>query len=96
MIPNKVFQGLACGRPVITSRSPAYPTELLDSPTGGVTWTAPGDAQELAERLAFLASDYRRLALRAQDARSLYDRFFAEDVICGALREALACLGPWA
>lgn len=46
VIPNKVFQILACGRNLITRDSPAI-RELIDDSTPGVKLVPPGDAQAL-------------------------------------------------
>ena len=41
VIPNKVYQAIACGRPVVTMRSDAYPKELFLSTTSGFHWVEP-------------------------------------------------------
>ncbi|MCK4236884.1 MAG: glycosyltransferase, partial [Candidatus Krumholzibacteria bacterium] len=63
VIPNKVYQALAVGRPVITSDNPAI-RELFRSGDHLLT-VPPADARALAESLKFLESDpglSRRLA----------------------------------
>lgn len=49
VIPNKIFQALACRKPVITRDSPAI-RELL-SPSDAVWLIPPGDAQALANAI---------------------------------------------
>jgi glycosyltransferase involved in cell wall biosynthesis len=46
VIPNKVFQILSCGRPLVTRDSPAM-RELLAADTPGVRLVAPGDPDAL-------------------------------------------------
>ena len=51
VIPNKVYQSLACDRPVITMAAQAYPEELR-SQNGGVLWAAAGDPASIAKALS--------------------------------------------
>lgn len=63
VIPNKVFQALACGTPVITSDTPAARELLQDGESALLV--PPGDAEALAAALRRLAGDTaltRRLA----------------------------------
>lgn len=57
VIPNKVFQILAVGRPLITSDSPAM-RELVQ-PGKAIRLTRPGDPASLAKALVALAQDSR-------------------------------------
>lgn len=50
VIPNKVFQIIACGSPLVTRDSPAI-RELLDDNPPCVRLVAPGDAQALADTI---------------------------------------------
>jgi glycosyltransferase involved in cell wall biosynthesis len=54
VIPNKVFQVLACGKPVITRDSPAI-RELLTPEMPGVMLVAAGNAQALAAAVKTLS-----------------------------------------
>ena len=90
VIPNKVFQALACGRPVITRASPAYPAELEDS--SGIAFIAPDDPQALAATVADWARTPDRLAERSETAAAAYRRHFAADALRERLREALSRL----
>lgn len=58
VIPNKIFQILACGLPLITRDSPAV-RDLFDSPRTGVALVSAGSAIELAEAVRSLAGPAR-------------------------------------
>jgi glycosyltransferase involved in cell wall biosynthesis len=79
VIPNKVFDALAVGRPVITGDTPAV-REVLTH--GEHAWLCPpGDPEALAEALLTLRSDQdacRRLAARGHE---LFVRRFSIDAL---------------
>lgn len=58
VIPNKVFQILACGKPVITRDSPAI-RELLAPDAPGVYLVPPEDPEALAEAVSRLSARHR-------------------------------------
>ncbi|MDH5526223.1 MAG: glycosyltransferase [Nitrospirota bacterium] len=89
VIPNKVYQSLACGRPVITRHSAAYPEPLLDG-TGGMAFVPPGDPKALARAVAEWAAQPDRLAEMGVAARATYDRYFSNRAVGDALAEVLA------
>ncbi len=60
VVPNKVFDGLAMGRPVITADSPALREWF--TPGDHVVAIPPGDPEALASALQSLASDPARIA----------------------------------
>ena len=91
VIPNKVFQALASGRPVVTRVSEAYPAAARQSEA--IAWVPPGDPRALADAVAAWASDPARFAARNQAARSLYETCFAAPVIRAQLAAALDGLG---
>ena len=74
VIPNKVFQALACGVPVITADTPAARELLVDGESAELV--PPGDASALADAVRRIAQDpvlAQRLAdggLRAYRARA--------------------------
>lgn len=88
VIPNKVFQALACGRPLLTREGVGYPPELQSE--SGIIWLPPGDAQALAQVVADLAGHAELLSLLGQQARQSYERFFSAQTIAAELGAALA------
>lgn len=81
VIPNKVFQSLACGRPVITRTSGAYPETVTNGRDSGLIWVRPGDAHALADRVANLASAPEQLHQLGNDAVATSQREFSSDVL---------------
>lgn len=87
VIPNKVFQALACGTPVITADTPAA-RELLE-PEASALLVPPGDPEALAAAARRLAAD-EALARRIGSAgRAAYDRHASEAVLGRRWRELL-------
>lgn len=94
VIPNKVFQALACARPLVTCRAPSYPDELLAAANGGITWVQAADPAALAAAVAALAAQPERLTGIGLAARASYEKSFSSDMIREQLRTALAALPP--
>lgn len=92
VIPNKVFQALACGKPLITCRAPSYPGDLASSLSSGVRWVRAGDSRDLAEAVTQLALESSRLQELGQAARVSYEKYFDGRAIHDQLKEALAAL----
>jgi glycosyltransferase involved in cell wall biosynthesis len=92
VIPNKVFQSLACGKPVITRRSPAFPPALLESDTAGIAWVEPGSPEALCRAVAAMAEGADRLAEMEKRSRETYEKHFTMDIVRGSLNQALAGL----
>ncbi len=90
VIPNKVYQALACGRPVITRVGPAYPPALEAS--DGIAFIPPEDPRALASAVSDWTKAADRLAARCQAAAATYRQHFANDAIQARLREALSWL----
>jgi glycosyltransferase involved in cell wall biosynthesis len=91
VIPNKVYQALACGRPVITRHSDAYP-EDLDRPDSGVALVPPGNAAALAKAVSDWASARDRLPDLSASAIASYGCHFSNAIVRERLRDALARL----
>jgi len=87
VIPNKVYQALACGRPVVTRASNAYPEE-----TTGLLQIPAGNPQALAEVMERLYKGRENLAERGAAARQYYEQHFSTRKVEDSLRSVLASL----
>jgi glycosyltransferase involved in cell wall biosynthesis len=81
VIPNKAFQALACGTPLVTGDTPAA-RELL-VPDESALIVPPGDPEALAAALRRLASD-DELALRLSEGGLAAYRAAASEEVLGA------------
>ncbi len=88
VIPNKVYQALACGRTVVSRAAPVYPDDLMTS-QGGLLWVPPGDPEALAERLRHLAHRRADLPAHHQQAHAIYTAHFSQARVVAALGAAL-------
>jgi glycosyltransferase involved in cell wall biosynthesis len=86
VIPNKVFQALACGAPVITADTPAARELLLDGESALLV--PPGDPDALVSALRSLAGDPALAQTIAQGGLTAY-RERASEAILGARWRAL-------
>lgn len=94
VIPNKVFQSLACGRPVVTRSSGAYPAALTAADSSGLVWTKAGDARSLADQIANLAAVPERLHELGAAAEATSRHCFSGSVLREQLSGALDGLIP--
>ena len=85
VIPNKVYQALACGRVVITRESTAYPAPKSE----GLVEIPAGDAHALAENVKRLALAPNRLEARGAAARTYYEQHFSLQTIHSQLEAVL-------
>jgi len=88
VIPNKVSQGLAAGRCVVTGDTEAA-RELL-TPGGDAVLVRPGDADALADALRVLASDAQTRQRIAGAGRALARRALTPEAVA---RQLLVALG---
>lgn len=79
VIPNKVFQILAVGRPLVTMDSPAI-REIV-GPGDAVRLVRPGDANALADAIAALAADLRSDEGHRRISTALHDLPLADAAI---------------
>ena len=86
VVPNKVFDALACGRPVVTADSDGAREWLQDGETALLT--PAGDAAALAAALRRLL-DARERARLGEAALGLYRRAFTPAAVAGELLAAL-------
>jgi glycosyltransferase involved in cell wall biosynthesis len=88
VIPNKVFQALACGKPVVTCSAPTYPTQFSKA-EAGIIFVAPGRPDELANAVGRLAIDPAKLQHHGRTSRALYEQNFSFAQIAQQLARAL-------
>jgi glycosyltransferase involved in cell wall biosynthesis len=87
VIPNKAFQALACGTPLVTADTPAARELLVDSESA--LFVPPGDPQALAAALQRLADD-RELARKiGEGGRAAFEEHASEDVLGRRWRSVL-------
>lgn len=89
VIPNKVFQALACGRPVVTRDAYAYPEQLRLQAVSGLLWVSAGNAVELARAVEKLARGSSCISDLSVQAKSTYRRYFSSAIIKRQLQSCL-------
>lgn len=92
VIPNKVFQGTACARPIVTAGAPAI-APFATGTQSGIRLVVPGDALALASALAQLASAPALLPDTGAQARATFEKYFSAATIRQRLVNALAGIG---
>ncbi len=86
VVPNKVYDGLACGRPVVTADTTGAREWLHDGETALLT--PAGDGAALAGALRTLLGDAERTRL-AEAGLALYRRAFTPAAVAAGLLAAL-------
>ena len=79
MIPNKAFQALACGAPLVTADTPAARELLADGESALLV--PPGDAQAVADAVRRLAADEELARRIGAGGRATYERSADEAVL---------------
>jgi len=87
VIPNKIFQSMAVGRPVITRHARAYRDTLDGSPVIG--WVPPGDPAALTALVRQWSMNVSGLEQRGRETRKLFLSFFGRDKTKARLMETL-------
>jgi glycosyltransferase involved in cell wall biosynthesis len=87
VIPNKAFQALACGAPLVTADTPAARELLADGESALLV--PPGDATALAEAVARLAESPELARRIAGGGRAAYRARASEDVLGARWRRLL-------
>jgi len=90
VIPNKAFQALACGTPLVTADTPAA-RELLTDGENAVL-VPPADATALAAAIRRLAGDPALARRLAGAGRATYEARASEEVLGAQWRELLESL----
>jgi len=79
VIPNKAFQALACGTPLVTADTPAARELLVDGESALLV--PPADPDALARALRRLAQDPELAKRLSQGGRAAYEAHASEDVL---------------
>ena len=79
VIPNKAFQAIACGAPLITADTPAASELLVDGESALLV--PPGDGGALATAIRSLAEDAELARRIAAGGRAAYERSSSEAVL---------------
>ena len=85
VIPNKAFQALACGAPLVTADTPGARELLVDRESALLA--PPGDAEALAAALRELAGDPELAQRLSVGGRAAYEAQASEEVLGRRWRE---------
>lgn len=90
VIPNKVFQALACGTPVVTADTPAARELLVDGESAVLV--PPGDPDALAAAVRTLAMETELARRVAEGGLAAYRARASEEILGARWRELLESL----
>jgi glycosyltransferase involved in cell wall biosynthesis len=79
VIPNKAFQAIACGAPLVTTNTPAARELLVDGESALLV--EPGDPGALAAAVRRLAADRELAGRLSRGGRRAYEAHASEDVL---------------
>jgi glycosyltransferase involved in cell wall biosynthesis len=85
VIPNKAFQALACGTPLVTADTPGARELLVDGESALLV--PPGDPQALASALRRLTGDQTLAQRLSAGGRAAYEAHASEEVLGRRWRE---------
>ncbi|HEV2711899.1 MAG TPA: glycosyltransferase family 4 protein [Gaiellaceae bacterium] len=89
--PNKFFDSLAAGKPVVVNLG-GWLRGLVEEHDAGV-WVSPGNAEALAGALSALAANPSGVEQMGRNARSLAEREFGRDEMAERLAQTLEEVG---
>ncbi|MGD9871952.1 MAG: glycosyltransferase [Thauera sp.] len=89
VIPNKVYQGLAIGRAVITAATPAFLPDLRANEGHGLLWAKPGDPGSICDAVLRLHQRRDELPSLGKAARASYEAHYSNRVISHVLCDLL-------
>lgn len=89
VIPNKVYQGLALGRAVITAATPAFLPALRADEEQGLLWAQPGEPASICAAVERLHQRRDEIAALGQAARASYEAHYSNRRIAHVLGEIL-------
>lgn len=85
VIPNKVYQAMACGRPIVTITSDVYPQCLLESSNNGIYWAETGNPTEIEH--AIKSASEGDFSQDCKAARKTYETYFSNKIVQDKLAE---------
>ena len=91
VIPNKVFQSMACGKPVITRKSSAFPRECF-SKNSGILFVPPENHLELSKTILNLINFPKKIKVGGVNTKRTFEKLFSEKHIKKQLKIALDSL----
>ena len=94
VIPNKVYQGLALGRVVITAATPAFLPALRADEQHGLLWAQPGDPASLGAAIERLHQRRDEIPALGGAARASYEAHYSNRRIAQVLGEILDNQAP--
>ncbi|OGM98968.1 MAG: hypothetical protein A2915_03330 [Candidatus Yanofskybacteria bacterium RIFCSPLOWO2_01_FULL_41_34] len=83
VIPNKVYEAIAMGKPVITADTPAARELLSDGEN--VLFCRKADPEDLAEKIRFLKNSSDRSRIIGEGAKTLFNEKLASSILAGEL-----------
>jgi glycosyltransferase involved in cell wall biosynthesis len=90
VIPNKAFQALACGTPLVTADTPAARELLVDGENALLV--PPGNPGELALAVGRIAADPSLAQKLSDGGLAAYREYASEDVLGARWRSLLEAL----
>jgi glycosyltransferase involved in cell wall biosynthesis len=87
VIPNKVYEAMAVGRPIVTADTPGIREVLTDGEDALLT--PPGEPQALAEALRRLAGDAELRARLGENANRRFQEVGTPRAVASRLVEVL-------
>jgi glycosyltransferase involved in cell wall biosynthesis len=91
VIGNKVYEAMACCRPVINEYCTGYPPAAKDCPA--ITFIPPGDAQAIVDAVVPWIEKREELVALRKTARDFFEQHLSMDVIRKQLADILAEMG---
>ena len=92
VIPNKIFEAIACAKPVITADTPAV-RELFND-NENIMLCQVANPQDLADKIMILKNDTTRRARIGQAGYKLFQTNLTENIIGAMLRRFIKAVAP--
>lgn len=87
VMPNKFFQAIACGKPIVTRESAAYPEGSLSSPA--IKFIPPGNSAALFAAVKEWFENREELTKSASCARETFEHEFSAETLAKQLENSI-------